>query len=48
VIVTSNFAETPAVTAVVAYALVSTFGALGFALVLSTLAAARSTPVDAG
>ena len=34
VIVTSNFAGTPAVTAVVAYGLVSTLGALGCALLL--------------
>ena len=34
VIVTSQFADTPAVTAVVAYGLVSTIGALGFALLL--------------
>jgi len=39
VIVTSNFADTPAVTAVVAYALVSTVGALGIALVFGKLAA---------
>jgi len=39
VIVTSNFADTPAVTAVVAYGLISTVGALGFALLLSKFAA---------
>ncbi len=37
VIVTSKFADTPAVTAVVAYGLVSTLGALGFALLLAGL-----------
>jgi BASS family bile acid:Na+ symporter len=39
VIVTSNFAGTPAVTAVVAYALVSILGALGFALLLGKVTA---------
>jgi BASS family bile acid:Na+ symporter len=39
VIATSNFAGTPAVTAVVAYALISTLGALGFALVFGKVAA---------
>jgi BASS family bile acid:Na+ symporter len=38
VIVTSNFAGTPAVTAVVAYGLFSTLGALGCALLLGRLA----------
>jgi BASS family bile acid:Na+ symporter len=36
VIVTSNFAGTPAVTAVVAYTLISTIGALGFAVLART------------
>jgi BASS family bile acid:Na+ symporter len=39
VIVTSNFAGTPAVTAVVAYALVSILGALGFGVLLGKVAA---------
>ena len=39
VIVTSKFAGTPAVTAVVAYGLVSTLGALGFALLLGRFTA---------
>jgi hypothetical protein len=39
VIVTSNFAGTPAVTAVVAYALVSILGALGFAVLLGKVTA---------
>lgn len=39
VIVTSNFAGTPAVTAVVAYALVSILGALGFGILLGKVAA---------
>jgi BASS family bile acid:Na+ symporter len=42
VIVTSNFADSPAVTAVVAYALVSSIGALGFALLLSKFTASRT------
>jgi BASS family bile acid:Na+ symporter len=42
VIVTSNFADTPAVTAVVAYALLSTVGALGFALLRGRFAASPS------
>jgi bile acid:Na+ symporter, BASS family len=37
VIVTTNFAGTPAVTAVVAYALVSTFGTLGCAIILGKM-----------
>jgi BASS family bile acid:Na+ symporter len=48
VIVTSNFADTPAVTAVVAYALVSTLGALGFALVCAKLAIFEPKPTDGG
>jgi BASS family bile acid:Na+ symporter len=40
VIATSNFADTPAVTAVVAYGLFSTLGALACALLLGRLAAA--------
>src|SRR5262249_6083805 len=43
VIVTSNFANTPAVTAVVAYSLISTVGALGFALLMG-----KSTPIEPG
>jgi BASS family bile acid:Na+ symporter len=39
VIVTSNFAGTPAVTAVVAYALVSILGALGFGVLSGKVAA---------
>jgi hypothetical protein len=38
VIATSNFADTPAVTAVVAYGLFSTLGALVCALLLGRLA----------
>ena len=45
VIVTSKFADTPAVTAVVAYGLISTLGALGFALLLGRFAAME--PEDA-
>jgi BASS family bile acid:Na+ symporter len=47
VIATSNFAGTPAVTAVVAYGLISTIGALGFALLLGKItdAAPTSQPV---
>ncbi len=46
VIVTSQFAGTPAVTAVVAYGLISTIGALGFALLLGRSAAMEpGTPV---
>ena len=37
VIVSSNFADTPAVTAVVAYALVSIFGTLGCALLFARM-----------
>jgi BASS family bile acid:Na+ symporter len=48
VIVTRNFAGSSAVTAVVAYALVSTLGALGFALVAGKLVAARPTAADSG
>ena len=46
-IVGSNFAGTPAVTAVVAYGLVSILGALGFALLLGRLGAveAEGAPV---
>jgi BASS family bile acid:Na+ symporter len=39
VIVTSNFAGTPAVTAVVAYALVSILGTLGLGVLLGKVAA---------
>ena len=39
VIVTSNFAGTPAVTAVVAYGLISTVGALGCALLFGQFTA---------
>jgi BASS family bile acid:Na+ symporter len=39
VIAAANFAGTPAVTAVVAYGLVSTFGAIGFAMLLGRYAA---------
>ncbi len=39
-IVTSNFAETPAVTAVVAFGLMSIVGSLGCALLLRKLSAA--------
>ena len=42
VIAASDFAGTPAVTAVVAYGLVSILGALGFALLLGRLAAIES------
>ena len=42
VIVASNFAGTPAVTAVVAYGLVSILGALGFAWLLGRLGAVGS------
>ena len=45
VIVTSKFADTPAVTAVVAYGLISTLGALGFALPLGSVY--RLKPKDA-
>jgi hypothetical protein len=38
VIATSNFADTPVVTAVVAYGLISTLGALVSALLLGRLA----------
>jgi BASS family bile acid:Na+ symporter len=48
VIVTSNFANTPAVTAVVAYALVSTVGALGSALLLGRFAAIEPKNAPAG
>ena len=46
-IATGNFADTPAVTAVVAYGLISTIGALGFARVLSgiTEPASNGSPV---
>ena len=40
VIVAANFADTPAVTAVVAYALVSIFGTLAFALAIGKRSAA--------
>jgi len=43
VIVTSNFANTPAVTAVVAYSLISTVAALGFAVLVG-----KSTPIEPG
>jgi BASS family bile acid:Na+ symporter len=36
-IATGNFAETPAITAVVAYGLISTIGALGLAWVLAEI-----------
>jgi BASS family bile acid:Na+ symporter len=42
VIATSNFAGTPAVTAIVAYALISTLGALGSALLVGKFAAPQS------
>lgn len=45
VIVGSNFAGTPAVTAVVACGLVSILGALGFALLLGRLDATRTDTV---
>jgi BASS family bile acid:Na+ symporter len=48
VIVTSRFAETPAVTAVVAYTLISTVGALGFALLSSRFDAAGASNALAG
>jgi bile acid:Na+ symporter, BASS family len=48
VIVTGNFADTPAVTAVIAYALLSTFGALGFALALSKFAANGQVKANVG
>jgi BASS family bile acid:Na+ symporter len=48
VIVTSNFADTPAVTAVVAYGLVSTLSALGFALLLGQFAGLEPKNAPAG
>ena len=48
VIVTSNFAGTPAVTAVVAYGLISTLGALGFALPLGRFTDLERKDTDAG
>ena len=48
VIVTSKFADTPAVTAVVAYGLISTLGALGFALLLGRFTALKPKDADAG
>jgi len=48
VIATSNFAGTPAVTAVVAYALISTIGALGFALLLGKITGAAPTSQPVG
>jgi BASS family bile acid:Na+ symporter len=48
VIVTSNFAATPAVTAVVAYGLVSTLGAVGFALLLGQFAGPEPENAPAG
>jgi BASS family bile acid:Na+ symporter len=45
VIATSNFADTPAVTAVVAYGLISTLGALGCALLLGRFADIESKHV---
>jgi len=47
-IVTSNFAGTPAVTAVVAYGLFSTLGALGCAFLLSKLRLVETGSADAG
>jgi BASS family bile acid:Na+ symporter len=48
VIVTGKFADTPAVTAVVAYALISTIGVLGFALLLGRFAAIEPKNAHAG
>ena len=48
VIVTSKFADTPAVTAVVAYGLISTLGALGFALLLGRCTALKPKDAHAG
>ena len=48
VIVTSQFAGTPAVTAVVAYGLISTIGALGFALLLVRSATMGTRDARAG
>jgi bile acid:Na+ symporter, BASS family len=47
-IVTSNFEGTPAVTAVVAYGLFSTLGALGCALLLNNLGRVETGSADAG
>ena len=48
VIVASNFAGTPAVTAVVAYGLISILGALGFALPLGRFTALERKDAHAG
>jgi BASS family bile acid:Na+ symporter len=48
VIVTNYFADTPAITAVVAYALISTVGALGFAHLLHRFAAIGPKNAQAG
>jgi BASS family bile acid:Na+ symporter len=48
VIVTGNFAGTPAVTAVVAYGLISTVGALAWALLLGKHRIVETGNVDAG
>jgi len=47
VIVSANFADTPAMTAVVAYALVSIFGTLGCAMVLGKFAGDDTKAVSA-